>query len=190
MKSMNFGTNILQDKPYGLANIYWQMLRGARMATTPYVAIAEDDVLYSKQHFNSYRPPSDHFAYNLSRWSLYVWWRPVYNYRAWRSNFALIAPRELMIEALEERFAKQPSHHSDGFSESVGGELGKVRIEKLLGVTRRNVVDFASTVPNVVFQHDYGLDDLAKRHRKAMGTLKAYNIPYWGEASELSKRFI
>ena len=183
-KEPMWGINLLQEEPFGVANIYKQMLRGAKLAETPYVAIAEDDVLYTREHF-MYRPPLDTFAYNLSRWSLYTW-EPVYNYRGRRGNFALIAPRELLIEALEERFSKYP----DGVPEDLNGELGRPRIEKRLGVQIRNTVDFYTLDPIVVFHHDFEIDPVAQRHRKKMGILQAYDIPHWGRADKLVKNFI
>lgn len=182
-KPLNWGTNIIQTEPEGQSNVYWQMLKGAKLATTPYVAIAEDDVLYNKEHF-LFRPPLDTFAYNLSRWSLFTW-EPIYNYQGRRGNFALIAPRELLIEALEERFAKYP----EGIPEHRNGELGRPRVEQRIGVTERKAMDMWTTLPIVVFHHDFEMDDVARRHRKRMGTLRAYDIPHWGKSSELALKF-
>src|SRR4030042_5521139 len=51
-------TNILQEVPEDMwervLNVYRQILRGAELATTPYVAIVEDDCLYPKDHFTSF----------------------------------------------------------------------------------------------------------------------------------------
>jgi hypothetical protein len=179
-----WGINLIQEGPFGVDNIYRQMLRGAELAETPYVAIAEDDVLYTREHF-AYRPPLDTFAYNLSRWSLYTW-EPVYNYRGRRGNFALVAPRLLLIESLKERFAKYPG----GIPEGRNGELGRPRVEARLGVTERKAVDFYTEDPIVVFHHDFEIDPVARRHRKAPGILKAYDIPHWGRADELVKHFV
>lgn len=184
-KEPMWGENILQDEEPSVDNIYRQMLRGAELARTPYVAIAEDDVLYPREHF-LYRPPLDTFAYNLCRWSLYTWGEPIYNYRGRRGNFALIAPRELLIEALKERFAKYPN----GIPEGKNGELGRPRVDNRLGVIQRNAIDFYTEVAVVVFHHDFEIDPVAQRHRKAMGLLRAYDVPYWGRANELVKHFI
>src|SRR3989338_1002059 len=66
-KPLNFGKNILQIGPKCLDTIYREMLRGAKVAETSYVAIAEDDTLYPKEHFTFYRPDKDTFAYNQNR---------------------------------------------------------------------------------------------------------------------------
>lgn len=182
-KPLDWGTNLIQTEPESQSNVYWQMLKGAKLATTPFVAIAEDDVLYPREHF-LYRPPLDTFAYNMCRWSLYTW-DPIYNYRGRRGNFALIAPRELLIEALEERFAKYP----DGIPEHQNGELGRPRVERRMGVAERKVMEIWTTIPVIVFHHDYEMDRVAREHRKRMGVLKAYDIPYWGKSSELVLKF-
>jgi hypothetical protein len=92
----------------------------------------------------------------------------------------------LLIESLEERFTKYP----DGIPEDRAGELGRPRIERHLGVTERKAVDFWTAVPVVVFHHDFEIDPVARKHRKAMGLLRAYDIPYWGRAEELVKYFV
>ena len=105
-KPLDFGQNILDNGERGYSNIYRQMLRAAKVATTPFIATAEDDTLYPKEHYNFYRPEKDTFAYNNSRWALFTWGVPTYSWRNRKSNCSLIAPRELTIEALEERFEK------------------------------------------------------------------------------------
>jgi hypothetical protein len=180
---MDWGTNIIQTETEGAANVYWQMLKAAKLATTPFVAVAEDDVLYHYEHF-LFRPPLDTFAYNMCRWSLFTW-EPVYNHRGRRGNFALIAPRELLIETLEERFAKFP----DGMPDDLAGEVGRERVDRRMGLKERKVMDIYTTVPIVVFHHDYEMDRVAREHRKRMGMLRAYDIPYWGRAEELVKHF-
>src|SRR5437016_5786451 len=57
---LDWGTNILQTEPYGTSNIWVQLLKGAKTATTKFIAVAEDDVLYPKEHFE-FRPPEDLF---------------------------------------------------------------------------------------------------------------------------------
>jgi hypothetical protein len=185
-KPMDLGLNLLQTEPASSANIYVQMLKGAKQATTPYVAVAEDDVLYCREHFISFRPPPDTFAYNMTRWSLYTFGECMYSYKHRIGNFALIAPRQLMIEALEERFAKYPG----GTPEDKTGELGKPRTEKRLGVTLRNSVEFWTTTPIVQFSHDFGIEEIQRKHTKRMGWIRAYDIPYWRKAEDLRKRFV
>lgn len=177
---LDWGTNYIQEGETSPSNIYKQVLRAAKLATTPYIGIAEDDVLYSKEHFHSFRPPLDTFAYNLSRWGIFVWGVPTYYWRDKLSNMALIAPRKLTIESLEERFAKSPDYY---------GELGHPKIDRRLGLESRKWVRFFTIGPIVYLQHDNGLDPLERSHRKRMGNLRAYDIPYWGKAKDVVRKF-
>ena len=50
---MNFGINLIQNEEISSYNSNKQVLRGALLAKTQYIGIAEDDTLYTKQHFTS-----------------------------------------------------------------------------------------------------------------------------------------
>ena len=97
----------------------------------------------------------------------------------------MICSRKLLIEALEERFAKYPN----GTPPELSGELGRWRSDNALGLTIRKAVDFYTNNPIINFNHEFGLDDRAKRRRKTYGTLRAYDIPTWGKAEDLVKKF-
>ena len=49
---------------------------------------------------------------------------------------------------------------------------------------------FSTEVSIVRIDHELGIDRLARTHRKGMGILRAYDIPYWGKAEDLIKKFI
>jgi len=176
-------TTLLDTEPLSYHNIYYQMLRGARITKTPYVAIAEDDTLYHETHFTAFRPCDDEFAYNRNRWSLFTWGVPTYSIKERISNCSLVAPTDLMVEALTERYNKHP----DGGD--VVGELGKRRTERHLRVTQRKQVDFYSAFPIVQFNHDFAHDNVQVNHKKKMGMIRAFDIPVWGRAEELVKEF-
>ena len=179
------GINMIQTEPISSSNIYWQMLKAAKVATTPYIAIAEDDSLYPREHFRCFRPKEDEFAYNMCRWGLFTWGPPTYFYRDRLSNLTMIAPRELTIKALEERFAKYP----DGTPEHRTGELGKDITERVLGLTRNKHVKFHSTIPIVNFNHSYSLDPLEINQKKRMAFIRCFDIPHWGKAEALVEYF-
>lgn len=185
-KPLDFGINLLDADKQGYINIYHQMLRGAKLATTDYVAVAEDDTLYPKEHFTFYRPEKDTFAYNQNRFALFTWGIPTYSWRNRKSNCSLIAPRKLMIEALEERFAKYPG---DTMPKEWIGELGRARVDKWLGVTVRKSTEVYSEVSIIQINHDDATEDRQKRHRKALGPMKAYDMPFWGKAEDLIKNY-
>src|SRR3990167_985746 len=99
-KPLDWGMNLIQEEEPSVSNIYRQVLRGAKLATTPYIAIAEDDTLYHKEHF-TFRPPMDTYGFDGHRWGLFTWGKPTYYYKDRISNACMIAPRELVISALE-----------------------------------------------------------------------------------------
>jgi len=183
------GVNLLDDGEPGPLNFYHQILRGAKAATTSYVALVEDDTLYTEDHFN-YRPRLDSFAYNMGRWSVYTWGEATYSFRQGSMcGCAGIYPRELAVESLEERFTK----YGDDIPIKVFGELG--RYERNLGVTVRRVEQFYSNPPIIQMAHHYfSLHENTPEarehiHRKRMGWIRATDIPYWGRAEKYSKIF-
>src|SRR3972149_2568652 len=171
------GIQLRQSAEQSHDKIYKLMLQGAKLAATDYIAIVEDDMLYSKDHFEL-RPPLDTFGYNCNRCS--------------------ILPRLEMIDALEERFSKwkEIPHH-------LNGELGFEKVERNLGVKVRKSVVLYSKIPVVQIHHTYGTPGIGRAHlnqndtadlearkiRKRMGYIRAYEVPFWGKSSELIFNF-
>ncbi len=176
---------ILDDRKKCLSNIYYQMLQAAKLATTDYIATAEDDCLYHESHFTFFRPKLDEFAYDQNRMGLFTWGKPIYNWRNRKSNCTLIAPRKLLIEALEERFSKW----HDGTPDNITGEVGRSMCEKNMGITRRKSVEVFNDISVIMLNHDFGSEERQKTHRKSMGPIRAYDIPYWGNASDIVSNF-
>jgi hypothetical protein len=172
------------EEKLGYETIYKRMLEGAKQATTPFVAMIEDDVLYPIEHFY-FRPEPDTFAYNQNRWALFTYGIPTYNWRNRKSNCSLIAPRELMIEALEERFTKWPQ----GIPKEWCGELGRENVERWLKVTPRKSIEWYSKVSVIQINHDEGTEDRQRRHRKELGPMRSYDMPTWGRAEDLIKHY-
>lgn len=195
---MNFGINVLQTEKRSHSNIYWQMLRGAKMAKTPYIAVVEDDILYHRDHFFIKRQPLDTFAYNANRWSLFTFGEPTYSFKLRKCNGTAILPRLEAINALQERFDKMGAV----IPHQLNGELGYELVERNLGVTVRKSIYVYSSAPIVQFHHTYGTpgksrklterdtqDDYARMTRKRMGMIRAYDIPHWGESKKLVNKF-
>ncbi len=189
-KPINFGQNIcVGNIGRSHLNLYWQILRGSQAAKTKYVAMAEDDILYSSEHFHTYRPEKDRFAYNMGRWSIYTWTHPpVFSFKANRMVVnSLIAKRDMLVAAMEERFARARELIAQGKKEEDinhhWGDPG--RYEKLLGVTVRETEEFWSSVPNIVFTHPDAIGYGVLGSRKKLGDLRAYEIPFWGRAEDI-----
>ena len=161
--------------------IYRQALEGAKQATTKYIAMAEDDVLYSPEHFK-YRPRKKPFAYNSGYWGVYTWQDPpIFNYKGRRNMDSLICDREAFIEAMEERFAKYPNPTED--IKDIWAEPSKY--ERQLGVTIREHEEFYTNPPNIKFSHPTELSFNALGTRKRAGELRATEIPFWGRAEDI-----
>lgn len=182
---MKFGLNLIDEGPYNYVNIYKQILRGAKEAKTKYIAVVEDDTLYHENHFRRFRPKDDEFAYNRCRWSVFSWGTPVYSWRQRISNCGCVAPRELMIEALTERFTK----YGYNIPKTLCGECGRNKLEKRMGITLRKQVDFFSRIPIIQLSHPEGTEDRQKQMRKCHADIRAWDIPHWGKAEDIIKNY-
>ena len=172
---MDFGKNLIQTE-YSITNVYRQIHRGACEATTPYIAIVEDDTLYPKEHFE-YRPALDKYAYNMNRWCITDKRRPSnsFYYLVHKpANSNLIAPRELLVKDLEERFRKDPDF---------------LRVTSIKEVGRDDFISFYTNTPVVGFKHHFSVDDLERRGRKREGPICAYNLPGWGSSSDVMSKW-
>jgi len=103
----------------------------------------------------------------------------------------LIAPRDLLIEALTERDKKWPN----GAPNNITGEIGRRDVERRLKVTLRKSVEWYSHGPIVQLNHPTGSDkgdygkDKGRHMVKKHGQIQAYDIPYWGKALEVIKYY-
>lgn len=186
IKPLDWGLNILQTEPISHRNMYRQILRACKIATTPFIGIAESDCLYPPEHFKFFRPPMDAVAYDMSRWLLFQWKPELYSLRRRVTNATLIAPREYLIDALEERYGDNSTVPDDRV-----GEVGRHIHEKALKITLHNLVEFWSPVPLVQIYHMNSIFWQQAHHptRKRLGEIKAYDVPVWGKASELIKEY-
>ena len=166
-------------------NLYRQILTGCKAAKTKYVAMAEDDILYSYEHFHTKVPEKDVFLYDMNKLSIFTWTKPpLFSFRHKRMVVnQLIAKRKMLIEALEERFATYSS--DDAIPLSYWGDPG--RYEKHLGVTVRPTDTFMCTCPSIVFTHEYAFGYLSRGKRKKLGDLRIIEVPFWGSASKVLK---
>ena len=189
-KPMAFGQNIcVGETGRSHLNLYRQILIGVKAAKTKYVAMAEDDVLYSHEHFHYHLPEKDVFSYNMAKWSLFTWTRPpLFSFRTKRKVVnSLIAKRDMLVEALEERFNKFKGAPDEKIPIHYWGDPG--RYENHLGVTVRETEEFYTTEPNIVFSHPEAFGYLSRGTRKRLGDIRAIEIPYWGRAEDILKLY-
>lgn len=189
IKPVDFGTNIIQTEEYSHYSMYRQLLRASKMATTPYIAVAESDVLYPADHFSFFRPQPDEVAYDMSKWSLYTW-RPVFTLKRRPSNAFMIAPREYLIQALEERYGDNPLISPEKSKQRVG-EIGRHIHEKGLGLPLKKAVEVWCYHPSIILQTENALGTKQAHFpfKKTLGEMKADSIPMWGSALDLVKEY-
>jgi len=183
-KPLDFGINIIQTEPESSSNIYYQILKGCKRAKTPYIGIAEDDTLYEAEHYR-FRPPLDSVAYNYSRLTLNLTQHPLYGWKNRVVNATMIGPRKLIIDSLEERYAKYP----DGTPDRYTGEIGRAWVERSLGIIRRKSIRFYTKIPVIQFKHDYRRKELGSVRNMDPGAMRSFDICHWGKASDLVKKF-
>src|SRR3972149_8804255 len=194
-KPLDFGQNVcIGDIGRSHFNIYHQILEGCKVAKSEFVSMAEDYIFFSLEHFNTFVPKLTDFAYDMEKLSLFTWTKPpMYSFRTNRRVInQLIARRTTLIEALEERFKRREELHKVGWTDerisSIWGDIG--RYEKMLGVTVREVEEFFSATPSIVFTHPkaYGYEMNHGKHKR-LGDIKMYDIPIWGKASDMLKLY-
>lgn len=197
-KPMIFGKNSINvnmgDIGRSHLNIYRQILEGCKAATTEFVAMAEDDILYSYEHFHSELPVGDVFLYDMNKVSLFTWIKPpLFSFRHDRMVVnQLIAPRLMLIEALEERFerVKYLIEKADQREEKVIRLFGDPgRYERQLGVTERRTDTFMCTCPSIVYSHEEAFGFLNQGKKKRLGDLRILEVQGWPRADELVKWF-
>jgi len=174
-------------------NIYKQILIGCEAAKTEYVAMAEDDILYSFDHFHTFRPSKDTFAYDMSKLSIFTWTKPpLFSFRTKRRVVnSVIARRKLVISALEERFKRIEVLQHEGMSiEQIESRWGDfTRYEEQLGVKVQTAEEFYSVIPNIVFSHEHALGYVSRGKNKRLGDIRIIEVPYWGRAEDVLKLF-
>ncbi len=188
-KPMNFGRNIcVGNIGRTHINIWREAYIGAKEAKTKYIALAEDDVLYSPGCFTRHTPTPGVFAYNQNVWRLYTWVKPaIFSYLDFINMNSLVCERDLFVEAMEERFAKWPDDSKINLSD--WGEPGKYEGKGHLEVTERKIEEFYSPISNIAFSHQTALSFLHLGKRKKLGYLRSFEVPYWGHAEEILKLY-
>jgi hypothetical protein len=174
-------------------NLYLQILTGAQAADTEYIALCEDDCLYTPSHFIEHRPLKDiDISFNRNRWNCRTWHPPMlFSYRNRSVMNQIIARRDSFIAALKERLALKDisrTPHQEWRLSCYLGEPG--RYDKALRITIRQVDTFNSTDPSIVFDHLWGLQSLGIGTRKKPGPIREPELPYWGPASALVEKFL
>lgn len=190
-RPINLGTNIcIGEQERSNYMLYNQVLIGAKAAQTKYVAMAEDDMLYSADHF-TYRPGDENtFSYNTNKWSIFSWTKPpVFSFRVRKLMNSLIVGKNALIKTLEERYAKYPELDNipDKVYKYYWGEPG--RFENHLGITPLRSEEFFSPTPNIMFSTSEALGYLQLGSRKTHSDIIQTQVSPWGTAEEVLKLY-
>lgn len=203
-----FTNKVMEGFERSHLNIYRQILEGAKLAKTKFVAMAEDDILYSREHFHpefSTRMRNiteDTFYFDMSKVSIFTWYKPpIFSFRTKRRVVnQLIAPRQMLIDYLEERFRIWPEfvdkmgkitpEHKDDPDHFLKywGDPG--RYDSILGMKKPRIYEYYSWIPSVVFSHEYAYGyETNQGKKKKHGDIRIVELVDWGKASDILKLY-
>lgn len=178
-KPIDFGQNIcVGELGQSYYNLYKQMLIGLREVKTKWVAMAEDDSLYTEEHFN-YRPPDEMtVSYNKNFWFLdtaHFWTK------GHIGTFGAISSTNYLGNLLEQRYERfpeeiMPRNAQRWFWMDPG-------FDDRLGFKKANTEQFITEIPLITFAHYAGT--YGKPHRRERTSTQVEELPYWGNAKKL-----
>lgn len=178
-KPTDFGLNIcVGDIGQSYYNIYKQMQIGLKEVKTKYVAIVEDDTLYTMEHF-SCRPSSDEVvSFNKHFWFLDTreFWT-----KGHIGSFGCIAPTDYLRNSMNQRMSRYPVEPMPrDYQKYQWLEPG---FEERLGLPVLKTEHFETKIPLITFCY-YGATH--GRPKRRIGTSSAVeSLEYWGDAKEL-----
>jgi len=174
-KPLDFGKNIcVGDVGMSNVNVFRQIQIGCEAAKTPFVAMAETDCLYPKEHFE-FRPHSIDSVYrNHNLWILYLKHK---KYR--QKEYSLcnqIAGRIFLIDAIKKCLEGNPMWDPVMEHWNTPGNKPPHIFKK------RSWKKFETEVPCINIMHYRGM------HRST-GTFgpSVKELPYWGDSIKLLK---
>jgi hypothetical protein len=186
-KPMDLGRNIcVGDIGRSHLNIYRQALIGAKAAETPYIALAEDDILYSKSHFEIRPSSMEVFNYDINEWRIYSWTiPPLFSHKGNICVHQLISARDYFVDAMETRFRNNP----DESKINLGNWKDPGRHDHLVGDKNRNIERSFASQSSIVFSHEDAFGYLNMGKRKGHGPKQCQYIEGWGRAEDIYKVF-
>jgi hypothetical protein len=179
---VNLGQNIcVGDIGQSYYNLFKQQLIGLREVKTKWVAMAEDDTLYTASHF-AHRPSSEQvIAYQRNMYFLdsRTFWTKKH-----AGMFGCIAPTAYILDILERRYARFPEEilprHSQKWFWMDPGH------DHRLGFEPANTEVFETDPPLITLAY-YGAT-YGKPKRRSKTSHEVDELPYWGNALELRNK--
>lgn len=202
---IDFGENICVGKlSRSSLSINIQMMEGLKRVNTEFIAIAEHDCLYTKEHFAFVPKDRNTFYYNENVWMLqcYSDTNPQLNglfswFRERKANSQLIVGTDIMIKATQDRIdmmgdpawlAKYPlgrigeagamkQIHVDKLA--VGKSVAHIKQRLYTYIKEYEGVNWRNKLPNVDIRHK---DNITKNRR---GLKRTYTLPHWGTMKDV-----
>ena len=95
----------------------------------------------------------------------------------------MIATRILVIEAMEARLTADPKLENPYSVKELGSSIRMRQYDK------HEFKGFYTSRSVVSFYHEQSIDDLNRRRRKYAWPVRAYELPVWGRAKALRRKF-
>lgn len=178
-KPLDFGENIcVGEIGKSYYNCCKQILTGAKEVKTKYVAMCEDDTLYSQKHF-SYRSTDEKvFAFNQNMW--YAEEQEYWN-KGWVGMCTCITTSKYLIDTLIPRFARYPNENT----------LPKTRISRVFQEPGRfdnaKTEYFSTKIPILTFNYQDALGGKADNRENEV--ISRQDLEPYGNCWKLKKKF-
>ena len=202
---IDFGHNICVGKMERCSlTISKQMMEALKVVETDFIAMAEHDCLYTKEHFDFVPQDKETFWYNEHVYMLQYSSvnNPQYNgmfsfFRGRKVNSQLICGAEVMIKATQDRidmmgdpawYKKYPSgrigeagvmDYDHAMKLSRGKSVAHVRERLKKYISEYRGENWRTKIPNVDIRHS---GNFTKNRR---GTKRRYKLPYWGTMEDI-----
>jgi hypothetical protein len=177
-KPIDFGENIcMENIGHSPPSVYRQILTGAKIVKTKYLACCEDDSLHDQEYFSDTKLDTDHIYYN-HRWNV----MPTFFYFR-RKRYGMctcVCSTELMVKIMQEKWDRWEKEKY----QPVFAEPG--RRDKELGLYEVKLAFLRTKNVSLTFKHWNSLSGVSKIFKSDI----VYPIhPFWGKATDLWKRF-
>jgi hypothetical protein len=183
-KPLDFGKNIcVGEIGRSYYNCYKQIYIGAQEVKTKYIALCEDDTLYSMEHF-SHRPSRiDTFSFNNNMWYTE---ETMYWNKFDHGMCTCIVERDTLVKTLAPRFIMYPyesmvTERMQRYFQEPG------RNDKKFGIPNAKTEIFKTKIPILTFNFFAGLG--GKKITKAHVPIVKKDLEPWGDCWTLKKKF-
>lgn len=196
LQPLDFGRNLILDKPRGYLTLFEQILAGLEASPAEIVYLCEHDVLYTKEHFDFIPPDPAKIYYNQNVWQVRISDGYAVTYEAKRLS-QLVAYREVLLAHYQKRVANTRAKLEEygdtaeyrRFIRQQGFEPGShgraARVDDLESES------FVTPIPNLDLKHGQNLTaarwspDQFRDQRNCQNWQVRDVVPGWGSLADL-----